>query len=169
MNQRIYQFVLAALLSAAFLITGCGFQVRSTTPSSLDSSRTVRVESPQPELKVLLSLALRSRGFEVVETEFADYVFSVLDEYSSEEVWGVTSTDATQVTTLTYNIDFLVRGPYGEPVLPAQTKTLKSVYTPVLQTTNARDIVRLTDIHNLRRKAAYDLSVLLTDQILNLE
>lgn len=169
MNQRIYQIVLAALLFAVFLIAGCGFQVRSTAPSSLDSSRTVRVESPQPEIKALLSLALRSRGFEVVETEYADFVFSVLNEYSSDEVWGVTSTDAPQVTTLTYNIDFLVRGSYGEPVLPTQTKTLKSIYTPVLQTTNTRDIVRLTDIHNLRRKAAHDLSVLLTNQILSLE
>ena len=169
MSQRIYQIVPAVLLAAVVLVTGCGFQVRSTAPSFLESSRTVRVESPQPEIKALLSLALRSRGFEIVETEFADFVFSVLDEYSSEEVWGVKATDANQVTSLTYNIDFLVRGPYGEPVLPTQTKTLKSIYSPVLQTANSRDIVRLTDIHNLRRKAAQDLSVLLTNHILDLE
>ena len=169
MNQRILQIALVALLSAALFLTGCGFQPRSAAAPSLDQSYSVRIESPQPELKALLSLELRSRGFEVVEAEFADFVFSVLDEYSSDTTWGVTAEAATQVATLTYNIDFLVRGSYGEPVLPTQTKTWKSVYSPTLQTTNTRDIVRLTDIHNLRRKAAYELSVSLTNQVLSLD
>ncbi len=169
MKQLNRQLCIIILCISAYVLSACsGFEIVRLERPSIDAQYSVQVKSIEPELKLLTSLALRSRGFQVVEFENSDFVIEVLSETSSDDIMGMVNPGTTQIVTMTYSIEFKIENMTNELVIPVQTKTWESLYGMMQQSINSRNISRLSEVHNLRRKAGYYLADLLTDHVLNL-
>ncbi|MDX1569414.1 MAG: LPS assembly lipoprotein LptE [Xanthomonadales bacterium] len=145
----------AILITAALLLTACGFELRDSADLPATMQKT-HVDAPGSAgaLARELDRLLRGSQVEITGPAQATAVLKIESEQMRRQVQSVGSTARAREFALEYSVSFRLLGPAGEELRPLQSLQLRRDFTfdenQVLGTTREEELIA----EELRRSMA---------------
>jgi LPS-assembly lipoprotein len=123
MPRRLRHCVLALLLIAPFILSGCGFHLRQAVVLAPPLKRLyLQTAAPFDELSRNIKQYLKLSGVELVNSPVeAHTILDIIAENSSQQLLSVGGTQQTRQYNLILTVIFQVTTPDGRVLLPRQT------------------------------------------------
>ena len=150
---------LALVFALVFMLSGCGFKLRSTDPYLSESGKhgyTVQVKSSEPGLRFKLATSLRAQGYGVVPSD-SDIVIQIFKESFNDDELELHSDGGLLPKTLNYRLQYaILRGDSTSENAP-ETLEVSMTYTEIDSSEVARNTANLAAKERIRQEAANQL------------
>ncbi len=150
---------LTLVLALMFMLSGCGFKLRSTDTNFTESGKlgyTVQVKSSEPGLRFRLAASLRAQGYGVVPSD-ADIVIQIFKESINDDELELHSDYGLLPKTLNYELQYAIFLGDSTSEYAPETLEVSMTYTEIGSSEVARTTVNLAAKERIRQEAANQL------------
>ena len=149
----------ALVFALVFMLSGCGFKLRSTDPHLSESGKygyTVQVKSSEPGLRFKLATSLRAQGYGVVPSD-SNIVIQIFKESFNDDGLELHSDVGLLPKTLNYRLQYAILHGDSTSENSPETLELSMTYTEIGSSEVARNTANLAAKERIRQEAANQL------------